>query len=185
MRKGMLRAVLMACALAVSVGVLAVAQGPAFSHDPRVPGTALVKGERQLQLGRKVEEYSWTSRADDGSCLTEQALLTYSYPAVDRVAPGSKLRVRISKRERPEAFTIAAYRKVNADNFPAGRGRKLQRTLERVLRDGRTVAWDAVFRVKGPSRHYYLVADGHWRDSEGCGSDQFALWSFHVKTRGV
>ena len=59
----------------------------------------------------------------------------------------------------------------------------LNRTLERVVRDGKTVAWDAVFYVNRPDRDYYLVSRGLWRDTQGCGEDQYAYWSFHVKTR--
>ncbi len=44
------------------------------------------------------------------------------------------------------------------------------------------MAWDAVFSVDRPDRHYYLVTEGHWQDRQGCGSCQFAFWSFHVKT---
>jgi hypothetical protein len=61
----------------------------------------------------------------------------------------------------------------------------LRKTLKRVVRDGRTVAWDAVFRVGQPGRDYYLVTEGHWKDREGCDDDQFAYWSFHVKARAA
>lgn len=66
--------------------------------------------------------------------------------------------------------------------MPAGRGREIRRTLEPVVRDGRTVAWDARFGLNRPGRQHYLIAEGHWK---GCdGMDDFALWSFHAKTRG-
>lgn len=61
----------------------------------------------------------------------------------------------------------------------------LERTLERVARDGKTVAWDAVFSVNRPSRDYYLITEGHWQDAQGCEGDQFAFWSFHVETGGA
>lgn len=44
------------------------------------------------------------------------------------------------------------------------------------------MAWDARFRVGRPSRDYYLVTEGHWRDREGCDVDQYAFWGFHVTT---
>lgn len=52
-----------------------------------------------------------------------------------------------------------------------------------MVENGRTVAWDAVFSVKNPGRDYYLISEGHWQDREGCWDDQYASWSFHVKTR--
>ena len=52
-----------------------------------------------------------------------------------------------------------------------------------MVRGGKTVAWDAVFSVEEAGRDYYLVSEGHWRDSQGCRGDQFAFWSFHVQTK--
>jgi hypothetical protein len=57
--------------------------------------------------------------------------------------------------------------------------------LKPVVRDERTVAWHAVFRVDRPGAEYRLKAAGGWRDREGCGPvDQFAFWSFRVNTAG-
>ncbi len=90
--------------------------------------------------------------------------------------------MRIFKSQRPDSFEIAAYRTVDENGQPSGQGRLLNRSLERVVRDGKTVAWDAVFFVNRPGRDYYLISEEHWQDREGCGADQYAYWSFHVKT---
>jgi hypothetical protein len=50
-----------------------------------------------------------------------------------------------------------------------------------VVRDGKTVAWDAYFRLERPDRHYYLGASGVWEGRGERGGD--AYWQFHVKTR--
>jgi hypothetical protein len=94
------------------------------------------------------------------------------------------LRVRISKAQRPDSFTVNAHREVDEEGFPVDEPQPLRRTLDPVVRGGRTVAWDARFRVRQPSRDYYLVTEGHWRDREGCDVDQYAFWSFHVETKG-
>jgi hypothetical protein len=46
------------------------------------------------------------------------------------------------------------------------------------------VAWDAHFRVDSPDTDYYLLTEGHWqdRDCSNVDSDQFASWTFHVRT---
>jgi hypothetical protein len=44
------------------------------------------------------------------------------------------------------------------------------------------VAWDVFFRVDRPDTDYYLVSEGHWKDRDCSNIDQFAHWSFHVKT---
>ncbi len=99
------------------------------------------------------------------------------------MAAGSKLRVRVSKAQRPDSFEVAAYRALDEEGEPSGEARLPERSLEPVVVDGLTVAWDAVFSVNRPGRDYYLVSGGRWQDSEGCENEQFAYWSFHVKTR--
>ena len=169
---------------AVAAGLLGVllAQGPARAHDHLVPETALKKGDRGLQSGTRVMESSWRRPSGD-LCELETTFYRTRFPETDSVAAGARLRVRTFKAQRPDSFEIAAYRAVDAEGRPVGEGRLLGRTLERVVENGRTVAWDAVFSVKNPGRDYYLISEGHWQDREGCGDDQYASWSFHVKTR--
>lgn len=158
----------------------------AHAHDHRVPKTVLMKGKQEMQTGLKVGEYSWSyPSGDDGTCVAEQAVLETRFRTADEVAAKSKLRLKIFKSQRPDSFEIKAYRKVDENGLPVGVGRPLQRTLKPVVRDGKPVAWNAIFQVNRPSRHYYLVAEGHWKDKQGCRSEQFALWSFHVKTKAL
>ncbi len=186
------RLVLLA-ALALSfVGVVLVAQRPAEAHDHVVPETVLKKGTQHLQVGRKVIESSWNRPAGENECVNMNVIYTFelpggkfNYPEVDRVAAGSELRVRILKSQRPDSFSVAAYPRIDEKGNPSGEGRRLERKLERVVRDGKTVAWDAVFSVNRPSRDYYLITEGHWQDTQGCEGDQFAYWSFHVQTRSA
>ena len=109
----------------------------------------------------------------------------FNYPEPDRVAAGRELRVRIFKAQRPDSFSVKAYPKIDVKGTPSGRGQLLDRSLERIVADGKTVAWDAKFSVERPSRDYYLISEGHWQDREGCGGDQHAYWSFHVETRAA
>ena len=175
-------AVLLASMALGLLGVL-LAQGPARAHDDHlVPDTVLKKGAKELQAGTRVFESSWTRPSGD-LCENESTIYRTRFPETDGVAAGSRLRVRISKAQRPDSFEIAAYRAVDSEGTPIGEGRMLNRTLDRVVRDGKTVAWDAVFSVNGPGRDYYLISEGHWQEREGCGGDQYAFWSFHVQTR--
>ncbi len=102
--------------------------------------------------------------------------------------PRSRCRIRI--REKPPLgdqtrnLKNQKIRNLSDALTPASvRDWLLKRSLERVVKDGKTVAWDAVFFVNRPGRDYYLISEGHWQDREGCGADQYAYWSFHVKTR--
>jgi hypothetical protein len=169
---------------AMTVGLFGVllAQGPAQAHDHRIPQAVLMKGAKELQAGTLVKESSWDRFVEDGVCENQNAFYRMRFPETDSVAAGSKLRVRISKRQGPDSFEIAVYRMLDENGQPSGEARLLKRTLERVVVDGKTVGWDAAFSVNRPSRDYYLIAEGLWQDREGCGNKQFAYWSFHVKT---
>ncbi len=177
--------------LAVAALMVALLAGAAQAHDHRIPKTVLMKGTKELQTGHRVIESYWASDAGDGLCESLAKSYTFelldgsgfNYPEADRVAAGSELHVRISKTQRPESFSVAAYRRIDEHGKPSGEARLLKRSLERIVVDGKTVAWDARFSVNRPSRDYYLIAEGHWQDREGCNADQYAHWSFHVKTR--
>ena len=177
-----LTAALVAMALGL-LGVLLLASGQAYAHDHQVPDTVLKKGTKELQAGTRVFESSWNANAGGNGCVNESVIYRTRFPDTDTVAAGAKLRVRVSKAQKPDSFEVAAYRALDEEGEPSGEARPLKRTLERVVVDGKTVGWDAVFSVKNPGRDYYLVSEGHWQDREGCGGDQFAFWSFHVKTR--
>ncbi len=56
-------------------------------------------------------------------------------------------------------------------------------TRARAGGEVKTVAWDAAFSVNSAGRDYYLISEGYWQFREGCGTNQYALWGFHVKTR--
>jgi hypothetical protein len=179
---GLGRAGLVLAAVFLGLAGIVMAQAPAEAHDHRIPATVLKKGAKELQAGTRVFESSWNAPAVGGGCVTQSAIYRTRFPEADSVPAGSGLSLRVSKAQRPDSFELAAYKALDENGEPAGEGRLLNRTLERVVKGGRTVAWDAVFSVKNPGRDYYLVGEGHWRDSEGCRGDQFAFWSFHVQT---
>jgi hypothetical protein len=168
-------------------GVILAVQGPAVAHDHRIPRTALMEGDQELQTGLKVAYSSWTDIMR-GETVTVTARYEWRFPDKDRVPAGAELRTRIFKSERPDTFSVTTYPKAvrkNGEQVPSGEGRQLMVSLEPVVGDGRTVAWDAVFQVDRPDRHYYLITEGHWRDVQGAGADQHAFWSFHAKTRNA
>jgi hypothetical protein len=168
--------VLLATMAMAVVGVL-IAQGPASAHDHRVPKTVLMKGKEELQSGRKVWEYSWSyPSGGGGTCAAEQAVLDFGFPRVDSVEAGTKLKVRIYKSQKPRSFYMA-----EVDENGTERGEVSVR-FKPVVRNNHTVAWNAVFRVNRPDTDYRLASEGHWKDRQGCNADQYAFWSFHVKT---
>jgi hypothetical protein len=142
------------------VGVFVVGvQGQAQALAPRPPDAILKQDNRALQDGRLIS-YCWSNSCVDG---------VPRYPSAVLVEPGTQLYIRLSENRRPERFSLRSR--------PSG---QIDPTLRRVVRDGKTVAWDAYFRLERPDRHYYLGAFGVWKGSGGRSGD--AYWQFHVKT---
>lgn len=169
MRKLLGGALMVLCALVVGVGVVVGGQAAraAQTLDDGPPVTALRKGELTLQKGRQ-GSYCWTDGCAD---------YVPSYPTADQVRAGSKLYVRIFKAQRPERFGISAYRKLGEFDHPVGKSRKVAYSFRPVVRGGEIVAWDTVFRVEEPNRHYYLGAFGIWEEGD-------SSWTYHVQTAG-
>ena len=178
-------------------GIFLSTQRPASAHDHLLPTSILMRGAKELQTGHNVVDSSWTQPAGNGEFVTQTAVYSWGWPKMDdssgapiadRIAAESKLRLRINKSQRPDTFDLMAYPKVIQNQGywePSGQGRLLRTSLKPVVQDGRTVAWDVVFYVNRPDRDYYLVSEGHWKDVQGSGADQWAHWSFYVKTRDV
>jgi hypothetical protein len=188
---------LLAAIVIALAGIFLSTQRPASAHDHLLPTTRLMKGTKELQTGYKVIDSSWTQPAGNGEFVTQTAVYSWGWPKTDdtsgapiadRVPAESKLRLRINKSQRPDAFDLMAYPKVIEDQGywePSGQGRPLRTSLKPVVEDGRTVAWDVVFYVNRPDKDYYLVSEGHWKDVHVSGAYQWAHWSFYVKTRNV
>lgn len=174
-RRGHMLIVVLAAMVVALAGAL-VAQRPADAHDHQIPKTVLMKGKEKLQAGRTVGWSDWYSSAGNGECVHAHADYTFGFPRVDKVAAGSKLKVRIYKSQKPRPFHLA---KVDKEGNPRG---DVNVRLKPVVRNEKTVAWDAVFRVGRPDTRYRLLSEGYWKDREGCGGNQHAFWSFQVKT---
>jgi hypothetical protein len=82
--------------------------------------------------------------------------------------------MRIS--ERPDAFRLTRYHELDEDGQPAGEGKRVPRELRKVWKNGKLVAWDALFHLYTKDRHYYLTVDALWPRGD-------AAYEFHVQTK--
>lgn len=165
MRRTVLLLASVALVLFVSGALLAGVQGQARALASHPPDAVLKQENRVLQEGRLIS-YCWIDRCVDGFSR---------YPSAVPVDSGSRLHIRLSENRRPERFSLTS------SGSPEGRSRRMDTTLRRVARDGKTVAWDAYFRVDRPDRHYYLGAFGIWSDNGGRVHGD-AYWQFHLRT---
>ena len=177
-------AVLFASIVLGAVGLVLYSQ-PAVAHDHQPPETVLMKGSKELQAGRLTDEYRWSYPSRSGkACWTDEATIPLAFPrSLPTVATGSTLKVRVYKRQEPRPIVI---QEIDREGQPRG---EVAANMRPVARDGKTVAWDAVFTVDRPDTVYRLLAEGHWQDQdcsvEPIESDQFARWSFRLKTGGL
>jgi hypothetical protein len=147
------------------VGVLLVGvQGQAQAIAPRPPHATLKQDIRILQDGLLIS-YCWGPKCVDGFSR---------YPSAALVRPDTQLYIRLSENRRPKQFSLST------SQTPDGRSRRIDTTLRRVVRDGKTVAWDAYFRLERPEHQYYMGAFGIWQGAGGKHGD--AYWAFHAKT---
>jgi len=166
-KRALLQLASMALASVLLSGVFLVGvQGQAQALAPRPPDATLKQGNTILQDGRLIS-YCWIDRCVDG---------VSRYPSAVLVEPGTQLHIRLSENRRPDRFSLTSSRS------PDGQSRRIDTTLRRVERDGKTVAWDAYFRLERPDRHYYLGAFGVWKNQSGTVRGD-AYWQFHVKTQ--
>jgi hypothetical protein len=161
-------------ALVALVGVQVTAQA---QEDERPPDAVLMKGDEVLQKGR-LGSHCWFSAAGPGYCADTFGVV--SFPREDRIKAGTELRVRMKIAQEPSETSLRSTRRVvrrSGDLYYKGPWREHPVSLAPVIKDGRTVAWDATFELNRPDRHYYMDFFARW---EGRGDPS---WAFHVKTR--
>ena len=177
-------AVLFAAIFLGAIGVF-LASEPASAHDHHPPKTVLMKGGKELQAGRLTDEYRWSYPSRNGNaCWTDEAFGFLAFPkGLPTVAVGSTLKLRVYKGQEPRPMLI---QEIDREGQPRG---EVAARLRPVVRDGRTVAWDAVFTVDRLNTVYRLLAGGHWQERdcsvEPVDPDEFARWSFRLKTGGL
>jgi len=101
-----------------------------------------------------------------------------NYPdPVEVTAPG-RVVIRISYPARPERWFVEAYRLIEEkEHYDDGIGpaEPIDFRLKPHRVDGKVRAWDVVFRVAEPLRHYYIDTGGDLAQGD-------AFYSFHVET---
>jgi hypothetical protein len=178
-------ALVLSLAVVLATFAVGAATVQAGSFDNRPPKAVLMKGENVLRKGA-LGSYCWNWYLGDGRGRGECADGAFlSYPSPERVKAGSQLHIRLKKPQKPDKFKVIAYKGFDREKLRlVGPKRRIETTLKPVKRDGKTVGWDAYFRVNKPDRHYYLDTYGNWyQDPDTQFSYGDGTWAFHVKTR--
>ena len=174
--------VVMVATMALAGTVLFAAQAWAGSFYDSPPKAVLMKYKTVIQARQAVYAHWFYYDEEDGWVeyyYDSAAYFNGTYPKAAVVGAGRRLHVRLRKPERPSSLRIVASR------TKYGQARRLQRTLRPVEQDGKTVGWEAFFRVKQPDRHYYIDVYPVWDEVPGTRTsygDDTAYW-LHVRTR--
>ena len=150
--------------------VLALLGSPASAAFPEESPRARVVYRSDVIQHAKLSAWCWPGSNGGMGCGQKEPL---PWPRADVLGAGSRLRVRIGWRREPRRIHVDSYRSVRDNGQPRDRGKDLFFRKEPVIRDGRTVAWDIVFRVHA-IRHHYLKVLAHFNEGT-------LVWNAHVR----
>ena len=166
------RAVIAATVALAAVGALPTS---ALSDDRRPPAAVLRAHGDALQVGTR-GSYCWSySTGGGGGVGSCGDVAGYDWPRAARLNAPMGAAIRFHKPERAERLSLTAWRRVEEAGYPQGDAKRIRFVWRPTRRDGRIVAWDAVFTLWGSNRRYYIDAFGRWAEGD-------ATYYFHVKT---
>lgn len=171
------RAALVACLLAtLGAGLTGRASASANRRTP--PRVSVVYKGDVIQRVRPYT-FCWSYRSyDDGGGTGMCADGFPYYPEAAPVDAGSRLKLRIGYRAKPGEWFLRAHRVVvehEGWHEPVGPSETIPFRLRPHRVDGVVKAWDLVFRVAEPARHYYLDTGGQLKQGD-------AFYALHVRT---
>lgn len=150
-------------------------------HDE--PPRGVLKAPHSWQLG-EFFAYCWSHR-DRGSNRGQSVCVdtfAHSYPEPDVTIAGAEARIRTWAPRRPRQFSIDIWREVDANGQPLGKSERLPFTFEPHRKDGRLVAYDAIFTLPAEPGEAYLTVFSAWNEIERRDgfSDGDAFYDFHL-----
>lgn len=147
------------------VYVFAPVEAPAHDDPPRVELRSYATHQKA-----KLGPYCW-----DGRCVDADAAL----PAADVAGTGNRTHYRLMLPERPDSFSLWAYRELDAQGHPTGEATPLAARLSPVrLYGGATVSsYEAVFRLPERAGDLYLVGKAFWSGADG----GHVTWFSHLR----
>lgn len=122
--------------------------------------------------------FCWSYAEPDGSGYGICADGFPRYPRAARVDAPARLTLRIHYPAKPSEWDLTAYRAIVRRDYadePRGPGEEIAYKLRPHRSGGIIRAWDLVFRLDQPLRHYYLDTGGQLRQGD-------AFYTLHVRT---
>ena len=166
--------------LVVALGILLVAAqaGAGSAVNRKSPPHLSLRYRGDVIQRDTPYTFCWSYSNGDGSGTGMCADGFPRYPRAAEVKAGSRLVLRIHYPAKPDRWHLNAYRAiVRHDHYDetVGEPEKIHFRLRAHRVDGAVKAWDVVFRVTEPLRHYYLDTRGYMRQGD-------AFYALHVRT---
>ena len=139
---------------------------------------ALLKIHGFPQRGRVIS-VDWLARKD-GRCVEKHRREDFRFGPPVRVDIGlypGRLRLLTSHKPRLRIFSWIL---LDDQKHALGPPEEIPFELEPLARNGRTLAWDAVFRL-AVVQDRYIAVFARWPDREGCEEMQRATWAYHIR----
>ena len=153
----------------IAVSAVAV---PATAGPPEEAPRATVRNRGDRIQRAHLTAWCWPG--DNGGMGCSE-VTPMTWPQVDVVDVGSRLRLRMHWTRQPKRAHVDSYRSIRRDGKPKDRGQDLHLRIRPVKRDGTIVAWDVIFRVN-QMRHHYVKTIVWFRGG-------ILVWNAHVEAR--
>ena len=158
--------------LVPALGLVMAAALPAVAAAPEEAPRATVRYRGELIQRAELTAWCWPGDNGGTGCSEVSPM---PWPRADAVRAGSRLRLRMHWRRRPRSAFVESYRSIGSRGRPQDRGQDLVSRIRPVERNGETVAWDVVFRVR-ETRHHYVKTIVEFRQG-------LLVWNAHVEAR--
>ncbi len=162
--------------MAVAIGVPAAAAARDVNRKSP-PRLSLRYHDEVVQRSRPYT-FCWSYSNDDDTATGMCADGLPRYPRAARVTAPARLSVRIHYPVKPDEWYLHAYRAVIRRDYydeTVGDGERIPFRLRPHRVNGTIRAWNVVFRVEEPIRHYYLDIGGNLAQGD-------VHYTLHVRT---
>ena len=167
-------------AIVVSATLLLGVQAAAAGSDvnrKRPPEISLRHQGEVVQRARPFT-FCWSYANDDNTGTGMCADGFPRYPRAALVEASDRLVLRIHYPAKPEAWFLRAYRAIIRHEHydePVGEAQRIPFKMRPYRVDGKVRAWNLIFRVEEPNRHYYLDTGGDLQQGD-------AFYALHIRT---
>ena len=158
--------------------LVATQAGAASGPNRKSPPDISMRYQGDVVQTARPYTYCWGHSNGDGTGTDECMAGFPRYPRAAKVEAPARLRLRIHYPVKPQDWFLKAYSAiVRHEHYDetVGEAEKIPFRLRPHRVNGKVRAWDLVFRLEEPSRHYYFDTGGDLAQGD-------AFYALHART---